>query len=412
MSGEDIRNGGRYAREVKILHEVLRTPDRPQGAPPPAVDQPPILEAYLGRVFEGITVVAPDGRIRLFSSGLEHITGYRASEVEGVLELMHALAPDSSTGARQIQLFLEGTQQQESAEQLIEIVNKRGEHRWLRGRLYRVNEDTLIHVLDITAIHKLRATTAHNAEHYEALLSNLGIGIFSLDDPAAGRVAYLNAAGRRIMGVPQDTPLEELSGFMVYEHPEDRVKLLMALMSDGFIRSRTVRSETRLLRIDTRKPVPVRITSTATYDAEGRMTRLDGAIEDMSEQLAFEAERAEHALVVDKLFNDTAVGVAIGTLDGRFLAVNPAFCSMVGYAEEELLGHESDQVTHPEDQGRTVQLTRETIAKGRLSFRMRKRYVHKTGRIIPAEAFFAGVQDGTGRLIAGIALVEPLTSEG
>jgi PAS domain S-box-containing protein len=410
------RDGGKpagaWTREIEILRDVLRAPER---AGPEAVENPqgqPILEAYLGQVFEGIAVVAPDGRLRLFTPGLEHITGYRQDEVGSVAELIMKLAPDPETGTRQWAAFEDGLGMAESQEQLIEIVNKRGEHRWLRGRLYRVNEDTLVHVLDITAIHTLRGTTPHNAEHYQALLENLGVGIYSCDAPAKGTLSYTNPAFRNILGFPEDLAPGDGSAFMLYERPEDRVKLLRSLMADGFTHSRTVRFETRVLRVDDRRPVPVRATATVTYDEHGGMCRIDGALEDLSERERFEAARREHALLVSSLFEDTAVGIAIGTLDEKFLAVNPAFCEMLGYTEDELLGHPNDLVTHPEDRAITGQQIRSALARGRRSFTFRKRYCRKDGSVFTAELTMAGVNNADGELVAGIAVVEPVDEGG
>ena len=36
------------------------------------------------------------------------------------------------------------------------------------------------------------------------------------------------------------------------------------------------------------------------------------------------------------VFNASPVGIAVETLEGQPLFVNPAFCSMLGFSEEEL----------------------------------------------------------------------------
>lgn len=404
-SGEGWKGSIPPRHQVEVLREVLRVPV-PTRADPDEPRRQPILEAYLGRFLEGLAVVAPDGRIRLFSQGLEHITGVAASEVTDIGELITSLAPDTATGAAQLERFLDGQAQEESNEQLIEIVNRRGEHRWLRGRLYRVSEDTIVHVLDITAIHTLRGTTPHSAEHYQTLLDNLDVGVYCITDPASGKVAFANPACRRILGIPLDADLAQFSSFAFYERPEDRMRLAQALMADGFAQSRTVRFETRLLRLDTRAPVDVRLTSTATYDEQGYMMRVDALVEDISERRRFEVQKAEHELLVGSLFEDTAVGIVIGTLDGRILAANPAFCAMVGFSEEELMGHEVDRITHPNDKGQAVREIRSNIAQGRKMFSYQKRYVRKDGTVFRANVTLAGVQNAKGEPAAGIALVE------
>ncbi|MST32639.1 PAS domain S-box protein, partial [Acidimicrobiaceae bacterium USS-CC1] len=52
------------------------------------------------------------------------------------------------------------------------------------------------------------------------------------------------------------------------------------------------------------------------------------------------------------LFDDAVTGMAIVGLDGRFQAVNPALCRMLGYAAEDLVGLRTADITHPDDQPR------------------------------------------------------------
>ncbi len=399
MAGEnDSDPSTAWSSQVEILREVLRAPAAPL-AERATKPRKPVLEAYLGQTFEGITVVAPDGRIRLFTAGLQQITGIRKDEVGSIKELVTALAPNPELGEEQWALLEAAMATEESQEALIEIVNRRGERRWLRGRVYRVNEDSLIHVIDITAIHKLRGTMPHSAEHHQALLDNLQVGIYSCDDPARGTLSFTNPAFRRILGFPEGLEAGQASPAPLYERPEDRGELLEALMADSLTHSRTVQFETRVLRVDDRRPVPVRATATVTYDEQGDMCRIDGALEDLT-------ECKHNDLLLGSLFRDTAVGVAIGTTDGRFSAVNAAFCEMVGYSEAELLGHDSDVVTHPDDRGLSLKLIGEAIAAGKSMFSFDKRYVHKDGTVFPVSVVMAAVKDDTGRVVAGIGLFE------
>ncbi len=183
-------------------------------------------------------------------------------------------------------------------------------------------------------------------------------------------------------------------------------------MKGGWARSRTVRFEARLLHVDDRRPVPIRFTTTATYDDDGNMCRVDGAMEDRSERHQFEAERSEHELVVSSLFRDTAVGIVVGTIDERFLAVNPAFCRMLGYREDELLGQSGVLVTHPDDLGSTRRQIVSALASGRSSFSFEKRYLRKDGTDFQAAVTMAAVKNDAGEDVAGIAVVEPLKHQG
>ena len=78
----------------------------------------------------------------------------------------------------------------------------------------------------------------------------------------------------------------------------------------------------------------------------------------------------------------SSIGIAIATLDGRWLHVNPALCRMLGYRREELVGRDNEHLTAPEFRARRAWAL-ESIASGHLEkFTGEKRLVHKSGREI------------------------------
>ena len=84
------------------------------------------------------------------------------------------------------------------------------------------------------------------------------------------------------------------------------------------------------------------------------------------------------------LFDQAAAGVAVFSIDGRFLRANPALCRMLGYTEPELLQKTHLDVVHIEDLEAAAVARAQAIsgkAKPRVSER---RYVHKDGSTIHA----------------------------
>jgi PAS domain S-box-containing protein len=80
------------------------------------------------------------------------------------------------------------------------------------------------------------------------------------------------------------------------------------------------------------------------------------------------------------VFSASAVGLAIHTLDGRFLRVNHAFCSITGYSSEELTGLSYPSLMHPEDWRQSQKMLRQ-LASGELpSFVAERRFIQKNGR--------------------------------
>jgi len=68
---------------------------------------------------------------------------------------------------------------------------------------------------------------------------------------------------------------------------------------------------------------------------------------------------------------------------GRYVVVNDAFCEMVGYPREALLGLEGAQITHPEDRHLHAAALRRWAAGGGTSgVLFEKRYLHRDGRVV------------------------------
>lgn len=83
-----------------------------------------------------------------------------------------------------------------------------------------------------------------------------------------------------------------------------------------------------------------------------------------------------------KIFNNSLIGLAFCSTKGEFLKVNETFCELIGYTEEELKKLTFEDITHPEDIQKNIQLDINLIEKKRTSFQLEKRYIRKDGQIV------------------------------
>ena len=81
-------------------------------------------------------------------------------------------------------------------------------------------------------------------------------------------------------------------------------------------------------------------------------------------------------------FEQAAVGIALGGLDGRLLKINQRFCDMVGYSQAELLTKTFMEITYPLDLESDLQYVRQVMADEIKTFSMEKRYICKDGQIL------------------------------
>jgi PAS domain S-box-containing protein len=69
-------------------------------------------------------------------------------------------------------------------------------------------------------------------------------------------------------------------------------------------------------------------------------------------------------------------------LEGRWLKVPPTLCELLGYTEEELLGHRFHELTHPDDAEADWNQCSRLIRGEIKSFDLEKRYIRKDGSVV------------------------------
>jgi len=127
-----------------------------------------------------------------------------------------------------------------------------------------------------------------------------------------------------------------------------------------------------------------------------------------------EAERAADALreSEEKLrnaFAHAAIGFALSTPDGRFVHVNPAYCTLTGYTAEELHTLERRRLVHPNDYAESMRLTERMLSGQIADFVMENRYVRKNGGDVWVRESVSLVRTPEGSPRWLIALVEDIT---
>jgi len=81
-------------------------------------------------------------------------------------------------------------------------------------------------------------------------------------------------------------------------------------------------------------------------------------------------------------FNASPIGIAIENLDGQPLFVNPAFCSMLGFSEQELYGKHCVQFSPPEDAEKDWALFQQLRTGSIDHYQLEKRYFRKDGSLV------------------------------
>lgn len=128
--------------------------------------------------------------------------------------------------------------------------------------------------------------------------------------------------------------------------------------------------------------VDVLLSAYAERDSENRIVRSFAVMVDVTAQRRTEAALAESELRFQGAFEAAAQGMALVSTEGRFIKVNRALCTMVGYDESELLKIDFQTITHRDDLATDLGHLHDLTAGRIENYRMEKRYFHKSGRLV------------------------------
>ena len=120
-----------------------------------------------------------------------------------------------------------------------------------------------------------------------------------------------------------------------------------------------------------------------------RLARLVPAVEQV---LREDAERKAYKVMEEALresedrFRKLVQGAPLGIIfldeQSRYVKVNQAFCHMVGYQEEELIGQTYALLTHPDDLSQSMALATDMLDNKQPGFQLERRYIRKDGQTI------------------------------
>jgi formate hydrogenlyase transcriptional activator len=124
-------------------------------------------------------------------------------------------------------------------------------------------------------------------------------------------------------------------------------------------------------------------------DAEGKPEQLVAVSRDVTDyrrsERALREAHVQSAASEERwrsVFENSAIGVALTDLNGRFLTTNPVFQQMVGYNEEELQALSFLDITHEDYREANRTLASELLDGKRQQFQIEKRYRRKDGSLI------------------------------
>lgn len=129
----------------------------------------------------------------------------------------------------------------------------------------------------------------------------------------------------------------------------------------------------------------------------GVPARIVSVNRDISQSRVTEAALRESEQRFRAAFEQAAVGVAEITPAGVYVNVNYKYCEIVGYSEEELIGHTFHEITHPADVEMTTEKNAALMRGEMTAYSLEKRFIRKDGFIVWVNLSVGIVPDETGK---------------
>ncbi|QFT59869.1 Alginate biosynthesis sensor protein KinB [Sulfitobacter sp. THAF37] len=101
----------------------------------------------------------------------------------------------------------------------------------------------------------------------------------------------------------------------------------------------------------------------------------------------------DSAVEIRSAFDHATIGKAILDPDGMLLAINPAFCALLGRNRDDLIGAGLDAILHPDDLEATLQDLRRQRGGAWTGQSAERRFLHQSGHEIWGDLSIAAVRD-------------------
>jgi diguanylate cyclase (GGDEF)-like protein/PAS domain S-box-containing protein len=252
---------------------------------------------------------------------------------------------------------------------------------------------------------ELRASESEirqSAQRFQALVQHASDIIMVIGSD--GFVRYVSPAFESILGYPASEAIGRLG--LDFIHPTD-VEAARSGVTETAEPSLGGSYEARLLHRDGSRRWFDVIVSDLSKDpsVEGWVANL----RDVTDRKAQEAALNEAQEAFRHAFDDAPIGIGLVDMDGRIQRANRAMSELLGRTQEELVGIEILELTHPDD--RTVSReSREQLVRSEVkSYRLEKRYVRPDGSVVWASLSVSVVRDLEGNALYQIGQLEDIT---
>jgi PAS domain S-box-containing protein len=186
---------------------------------------------------------------------------------------------------------------------------------------------------DITLRKQSEENLRESEKKYRNMINNLDLGFYQVN--WNGDLLNHNPAFNQLLGYERNENLANINVLQFWQMPEEREKYLDELRSSGSIQNYTVHSKKK-----DGQNIVLQLNSHLIKDENDNPIKIQGLISDITEKFELERKVKESEIRYRNLIESVPFSIALVDQKGVVIYCNPATERLLGYSEEELIGHE------------------------------------------------------------------------
>jgi PAS domain S-box-containing protein len=352
-----------------------------------------------------ITILGTEGTVLYESPSISRILGYDQNELIGrnVFDMVH---PEDLQMARNA--FAEIISQPD----LVLSANFRFLHKDGSWRVLSATGSNqldnlsisgiVVNSRDVTAREETEEKLRQSEERFRRVFytSPDAIDMTRLSD---GMSICINDGFTRILGYAENEVIGRTTlDLNLFVNPEDRKRLVELMQQNGEIKN----FEFAFRRKN--GTIGQGVMSASVLEFEG-VQHLIGVTRDVTEHRIIDEKLRESEERFRRMFEDGPLGMVIVGLEQRLLKANKAFCEMLGYTEDELVGRSVQELTHPEDRVNSAEISQQVFAGEVPMLHLQKRYIKKNQEILWCATTATTIHDQEGNVLYALGMVEDIS---
>jgi PAS domain S-box-containing protein len=260
----------------------------------------------------------------------------------------------------------------------------------------------IILTLDITERKRAEEALRQSEERFARFMQHLP-GLAWIKD-LQGRYVYANAAAEKTFNTPREklygkTDEEIFPPGVAAQFKENDQRALGEGQGMQVIETMEYMDGVLHFSLVSKFPIP---------GPDGSPALIGGTAFDITERLQAEEALRESEERFRAILRQATAGIVRKDAEGRLIFVNQAFCNMLGYTEEELVGKTMWELMHPEDVAENKQSYDRLMAEG-IPFKLERRLLCEDGSVIWVDASVSPIMDSAGKPQSAVAVEVDIT---